>query len=146
MQSPPERRGLETLQIAFVLLCLQAGVGLLATLGAVVFAAVSRSSALLGTPVLVALTVPALELLLGAALVRQHRWARTGLIGLESALALVTLFRLALHAAPGLGLAGVSLGLLVPVAINGLLLSRSGRAALRRQPAADAGTAPAHAA
>lgn len=128
----------ETVDLAFVLLVLQAAFGFVAALGMFVVAALSRSLALVGGGLLVAVAVPSAVLLLGFGVARLHRWAWFGVLGFEAIDLLGGLFRLAVHAYSATTLVGLLTNLVVPALVAGLLLTPSARRALAGLRATDA--------
>lgn len=128
----------DTLDVAFVLLVLQAAFGFVAALGMFVLAAATHSLALAGGGLLVAVGVPGALLLCAFGVARLHRWAWFCVLGFEAIELLGALFRLLLRAYSATSLVGLLTNLVVPALVAGLLLTPSARRALAGLRATDA--------
>ena len=134
------RNAAETLDIAFVLLVLQAAFGFVAALGTFVLAATTHSLGLFGGALLFAVAVPSALLLCAFGVARLHRSAWFCVLGFEAIELLGALFRLLLRAYSVTSLVGLLANLVLPALVVVLLATPSARRAIAGRPAADAGT------
>lgn len=138
------RNAADTLDIAFVLLVLQAAFGFVAAFGMFVLAAATGSLGPAGGALLFAVAVPSAVLLCAFGVARLHRWAWFCVLGFEAIELLGAVFRLLLRAYSATSLVGVLANLVVPALVAGLLLTPSACRAIAGRPAAgtggDAGT------
>jgi hypothetical protein len=123
----------DTIDVAFVLLVLQAAFGFVAALGMFVLAAATHSLGLFGGALLFAVAVPSALLLCAFGVARLHRWAWYCVLGFEAIELLGALFRLLLRAYSTTSLVGLLANLVVPALIAGLLLTPSARRAIGRR-------------
>ncbi|MHB8574014.1 MAG: hypothetical protein ACYDCQ_01660 [Dehalococcoidia bacterium] len=124
-----------TIDIAFVVLLMQGSIGIFTALTQLIVTAYSHSIAGAGPSLLFAFGWPALAVLLGAALVRLHRSARTILFVYECLSVLSWLAALVTSRGAGLALMPLASGALIPLTVILLLRNRSTRTALaRRRP------------
>jgi hypothetical protein len=122
--------------VAFVLLLLQTAFGLLAVVGTIVLGIALGALPLIGGSILLGLAGPTVTLVLAVGIARFRRWARTATVVFEALLILGLLVRLAIGRQYALGLVPLLTGVLLPIAILTLLLSRPARRGLAasRQP------------
>jgi hypothetical protein len=119
-----------TVEIAFVLLVLQSAFGFVSALGMLALAAATGALPAMGGGVLFAFAVPAVILVLAFGVARLHRSAWIGALVFEGFDLLGALFRLAIHAYSVTSLVGLTVNLLIPAVVVGLLVTRRTRAAI----------------
>jgi O-antigen/teichoic acid export membrane protein len=118
------------LDVAAVLLVLQAGLGLVSAAGVLFLTIASGGAPLYVAALLVALVGPGLALLLARGLTRCRRWARNGAIAYEALILIGAAVRFFFDREVALGLVVTLTSVVLPLAICGLVLSPGARRAV----------------
>jgi hypothetical protein len=121
----PRSVGRERVDVARVLLTMQSALGLLSVAGTIVFAGFARALPLFAGAIVIGLIGPALALMLASGLGRLKRWARNGVIAYEALVVLAAAARFLIGKSLSIQLVPVMTTLLLPLAIAGLIASRS---------------------
>ena len=140
---PTESPDTGTLDLAAVLLVMQAGFGLVSAVGLVVLTFFVGASPLVGPALLVAIGGPLMAILCARGLSRLRRWARNGALVYEALILLGAAFRFVIDRGVALSLVVTLTSVVIPLAVSVLVLSPSARranAAARRRKRASAAT------
>jgi O-antigen/teichoic acid export membrane protein len=118
------------LDVAAVLLVLQAGLGLVSAAGVLFLTIASGGAPLYAAALLVALVGPGLALLLARGMTRCRRWARNGVIAYEALILIGAGVRFFFDRDVALGLVVTLTSVVLPLAVCGLVLSPGARRAI----------------
>ncbi len=132
--APRPRPDTGTIDVAFVLLAVQASIGIFAALTMLVIGAATGALPLMGSALLIAILWPAGALALAAATARLHRWARRGVLVYEGLALAAWAFSLLFSARDALHLMDLVTGAVLPLSIFVLMWMPSARMAVRRTP------------
>ncbi|MGH2531494.1 MAG: hypothetical protein ACRDJW_04215 [Thermomicrobiales bacterium] len=143
-QSPPTS---EALDLAAVLLVVQAGLGLVAAAGVIFLTVLAAGAPLFVLASLAALAGPLLALMLARGLTRCRRWARNGAIVYEALILISAGVRLYFDREVALGLMVTLSSIVLPLAVCTLILNRAARRAItaNRRPLPTPNLLPTHA-
>lgn len=132
ISSPDLSAGIDLglLDVAAVLLVLQAGLGLVSAAGVVFLAVLSGGAPLYLLASLVSLVVPVLAIVLARGLTRGRRWARNGSVAYEVLVLLNAAVRFVFLHEVAFGLLGSITGLVLPLVVCVLVLSPNARRAV----------------
>ncbi len=131
--------------LVFVLLMLQAAMGLVALMGTMVFAIAIGAPLMLAGGLVLGLLGPVLAIWLAIGISRLRRWARNGTVLFEALIVIGFVVRVLIGRELAFGLMPFASGVVIPLSVIGILVSRSGRRAIsaRRKPAEISALEPA---
>ncbi len=125
-----ERAETGTLDLAAVLLVMQAAFGLVSAVGLMVIAFAIGASPFTGMALVVAVGVPMLAIVTARGITRRRRWARNVAVVYELIVLLGAIFRLIIDGSVALSLVVTLTSMVIPASVVLLVLSPSARRAV----------------